>query len=51
MQEIEYEDGEKTKEKFNSMLEAIRDAERKAQTNTIKSLKITMVIPSKKRKR
>ena len=51
MQEIEYEDGTKTKEAFNSFFEALEDAEEKAKKKTIKQLKITMIIPSKKRKR
>ena len=51
MQEIEYEDGTKTKEKFASFLDAIKDAEEKAEKKLIKELKITRIIPSKKRKR
>lgn len=51
MQEIEYEDGIKTKKKFESVLEAIIDAEEKAVKKSIKRLKITRIIPSKKRKR
>lgn len=51
MQEIEYEDGTKTKEMFLSFEAALKDAERKSRTNTINKLKITRIIPSKKRKR
>ena len=51
MQEIEYEDGEKTKEEFPSFLEALKDAEEKEKKRPIKRLKITRIIPSKKRKR
>ena len=50
MQEIEYEDGEKTKEEFKSFFEALIDAEKKAKKKPIKSLKITRIIPSKKRR-
>ena len=50
MQTIEYEDGTKTKKKFVSILAAITDAEGKAKQKQIKSLKITRIIPSKKRR-
>ena len=51
MQEIEYEDGIKTKKKFASFLDALRDGEEKAEQKAIKCLKITKLIPSKKRRR
>lgn len=51
MQTIVYEDGTKTKKKFETILAAITDAEKKAKQKQIKSLKITRIIPSKKRKR
>ena len=50
MQEIEYEDGKRTKEEFKSILVAIRDAEEKAKKKQINVLKITRLIPSKRRK-
>jgi hypothetical protein len=50
MQEITYMDGEKTKNKFASFLDAIYDAEEKAERKAIKTLKITRIIPSKKRR-
>lgn len=48
MQEIEYENGEKTKEKFASFLDALKDAEKKEKKKPIKKLKITRLIPSRK---
>ena len=50
MQEIVYEDGTKTKKKFKTILAAITDAEEKAKKKQIKSLKVTRIIPGKKRK-
>ena len=50
MQEIEYEDGEKTKKKFDSFLEALEDAGEKEKIKPIKKLKITRVIPGRKRR-
>lgn len=50
MQEIEYEDGTKTKKKFDSFFDALIDAEEKAKKKQINVLKITRLIPSKKRK-
>ena len=50
MQTIEYENGTKTKKKFKTIFAAITDAGEKAKTKQIKSLKITRIIPSKKRK-
>ena len=50
MQEIEYEDGTKTKEVFPSILDALEDAEVKAMKKSIKKIKITLIIPSKKKK-
>lgn len=49
MQTIEYEDGTKTKKKFKTIFAAISDTEEKAKQKRIKSLKITRIIPSKKR--
>jgi len=49
MQEIVYEDGTKTKEKFNSLIEALYDTEIKNKKKRIKTLKITMTIPKKRR--
>ena len=51
MQEIEYEDGTKTREFHNSLLEALEDTKEKARKKSIKSVKITMIIPSGKRNR
>jgi len=51
MQEIEYEDGTKTKKLFKDFADAIADAEEKAKKKPIRKLTITRVIPSKKRKR
>lgn len=48
MQEIEYEDGTKTKKKFDSFSEALIDAEEKAKKKPIKTLRVTRIIPSKK---
>ena len=50
MQEIEYEDGIKTRNLFNTLEEAIKDAEGKAKKKKIKKLTITRIIPSKKGK-
>ena len=50
MQEIKYQDGTKSKEKFKSFDEAIEDAKEKAKKKPIKELKITLMIPSKKRR-
>lgn len=50
MQTIEYEDGKKTKKKFKTILAAITNAEEKAKQKQIKSLKITRIIPNKKRR-
>lgn len=50
MQTIEYEDGTKTKKKFKTILAAITDSGEKAKQKQIKSLKITRIIPSKKRR-
>lgn len=50
MQEIEYEDGEKTKEKFKTFAEALIDAEKKEKKRPIKSLKVTRIIPGRKRR-
>ena len=50
MQQIEYEDGEKTKKLFKSMLEAIEDAEEKEKKRPIKKLVIKRFIPSRKRR-
>ncbi len=49
MQTIEYEDGTKTKKKFVSIFAAITDAKEKAKQKQIKSLKITRIIPRKRR--
>jgi len=51
MQEIKYQDGSKSKELFNSFDEAIEDAKKKAQKEPIKELKITLMIPGKKKRR
>lgn len=54
MQEIEYEDGTKTKEYFDSIFGALDDLKEKAREKTIKKVTITMVDPKlvipKKRK-
>ena len=50
MQEIEYEDGTKTKKKFASFLDALKDAEEKEEKKPIKKLVIKRLIPSKKRR-
>ena len=50
MQEIQYEDGEKTKKKFTSIIAAISDAGEKSKQKQIKSLKITRIIPRKRKK-
>jgi len=54
MQEIEYEDGEKTREFFKSFHEAADDAKKKEAIKPIKKLTITkvqMVIPKKRNKK
>lgn len=51
MQEIKYEDGTKTKKTFKSFEEAIEDARRKSKKKPIRELKITKIIPSKKRRK
>lgn len=48
MQEITYEDGTKSKKKFDSFLDALHDAEDKEKKKPIKSLKITKLIPGRK---
>lgn len=50
MQEITYEDGTKTKKKFNSILEALKDAEEKSESKPIRKLTITRIIPKKRKK-
>lgn len=50
MQEIEYEDGTKTKKEFKTFFEALIDAEEKAKKKQINVLKITRIIPGKRRK-
>lgn len=50
MQEIEYEDGTKSRKKFRTFLEALIDAAKKEKKKSIKTLKITKIIPSKKRR-
>lgn len=49
MQEIEYEDGEKTKKRFESFAEALDDTKRKALQKPIEKVTITKVIPKKRR--
>lgn len=49
MQEIHYEDGEKTRKLFDSFFEAIDDAKEKALEKPIKKITVTKVIPKKKR--
>lgn len=51
MQEIEYEDGTKTEKLSGSFFEALEDAKEKEREKSIKTLKITKIIPSKKRRR
>lgn len=51
MQEITYEDGSKTKEIFDSFEDALEDAKKKGAKKPIKKLMITMVTPSKRRRR
>lgn len=49
MQEIIYEDGIKTKEFFDSLFDALDDGKEKAKKKPIKEIKVTAIIPSKKR--
>ena len=51
MQEIKYKDGSETKEIFDSFEDALEDARKKGAKKSIKKLTITMMIPSKKRRR
>lgn len=48
MQEIQYEDGTKTKKLFESMFGALDDATRRALQKPIKKVTITKIIPKKK---
>jgi len=48
MQEIEYEDGTKTKEFFGSMFEALDDSKAKAAKKAIKKVMITKTTVKKK---
>jgi len=50
MQTIEYKDGTKTKKKFETISAAIIDAGEKAKQKQIKSVKITRIIPRKRKK-
>ena len=45
MQEIEYEDGAKTRELFDSLSGALEDAKQKAKKKRIKKITITKVEP------
>lgn len=47
MQEIEYEDGEKTKEYFDSLFEALEDTKQKAMIKPIKKVTVTMIDPKR----
>ena len=50
MQEIEYEDGTKTKEFFGSMFEALDDSKAKAAKKAIKKVMITKTTVKKREK-
>ena len=50
MQEIEYEDGTKTKEFFGSMFEALDDSKAKAAKKAIKKVTITKTTVKKREK-
>ena len=48
MQEIEYEDGTKTKKRFEDLVKALDDAKERELLKPIKKVTITKIIPKKK---
>lgn len=49
MQEIEYENGKKTKDYFDSLFEALEDAKEKDKIKPIKKVTVTRFIPKKRK--
>lgn len=49
MQEIQYEDGTKSKEFFKSLFEALEDAKEKDKKKSIRKVTVTKIIPKKRK--
>lgn len=50
MQEIEFEDGTKTKKYFKDFFDALDDAKKRDVEKPIKKVTVTKVIPNKKKR-
>jgi len=49
MQEIEYEDGTKTKERFENFITALDDAQKRALLKPVKKVTVTKITPKKRK--